>query len=234
MSNQPLNTNGLIMPSDFNQSDYEEVNFRVSEHLLYNQSPGSDFAGGWAAISYRFLACAESDELFTELIKAGATATFRERYIQERELFNFFFNGLSVFESCCYSLFALGASISSSDFPMTSNKELKDINIAKTVERFDVVFKHEKITSQLMRFIQTPDYKEWTEIRNILAHRSAPGRIVSLDVNHKEASSAKLTWKLKNIPLDEKTTSVRRKWLSTTLEVILRDTRLFTEKYFPI
>src|SRR6476661_8824523 len=108
MPSPPLSTVGLAMPDDFPFGPYEAVNARVSSHQVVQAAAYTEFAGAWRAIPYRFYAVADHGDAFTQSIAHhGATVPAPQRYLQERELFNFFVNGLAAIESFCYGLFAI-------------------------------------------------------------------------------------------------------------------------------
>src|SRR4051812_16010084 len=100
-----LTTVGLAAPKDFPFDSYEAVHARVSRQKDYSPAAWSEYAGGWNAVAYRFIACPEHDRSFTQNFRVyGRAPEPPHRYLQERELFGFFVSGQATLESCCYAL----------------------------------------------------------------------------------------------------------------------------------
>src|SRR2546428_9732197 len=137
---QPLTTVGLSVPQDFPAGPYEGIHAVVSKRLLFKDSPGSEYAGAWNAVAYRYLACAESDEAFTKSIVKSASPPPPERYDQERELFSFFLNGLSSIESMCYAFFALASTLRPQEFPFASAQDWRMVTPEATAGAFRQAF----------------------------------------------------------------------------------------------
>jgi hypothetical protein len=177
MANQTLSTTGCVMPSDFNVAAYEAVHQRVSANSHRNQDAWEQYAGAWNGVAYRFLACAESDIAFTTSIRqAGDTPPPLERYLQERELFNFFVTGLASIESLCFGLSAIGSMLAPAKFPMKTLNHLKNIYPKSTATRFASVFSGEPLSATLQHFTATPEFQYLNDIRNsavVICHARA-------------------------------------------------------------
>lgn len=229
MSDRILSTIGLQMTDDFPIDSYKAVHERVCSNSNTESELWSEYAGAWNAIAYRFQALTDHGTAFSESIRrSGDGPPQPERYIQERELFAFFINGLATIESFCYGLFSIGSIVDSVAFPVATPKDLKLINVERTGVEFKKTFPGKGVTMALERLIDSNEYAKWKEIRNILAHRSAPGRIIYLSSGSPAAAAQ---WKI-GIPLDETTTKSRREWLAKTLGVLLQDTDDFTKEVF--
>ncbi len=233
MSNRRVSTVGIVMPSDFAVAPYTAIHARITAKIPTNHIAWSHYAGGWNALAYRFRACAEHDTAFTKsLRRAGAVPPPNERYVQDRELFGFFVTGVSAIESLCYSLFAIGALLNLKEFSISEPRQLKAITPAKTTEQFAKVFPTEAITTTLAGMLGDAQYEQWCTIRNILAHRSAPGRQFTQSFPPQPLDEHVL-WSDGGIPIDIATTSSRRAWLATTLQKLLNATDAFTAYHFP-
>jgi hypothetical protein len=143
-------------------------------------------------------------------------------------LFGFFVTGLSVIESFFYGLHAIAAMTGSSDFPMESDAEHRKVNPENTISRFETAFPAEPILGSFAsirkkdddgKVVNTPPYEEWRDIRNVLAHRSAPGRIITPTTE--PGSQAPDVWRLRDLAIDESLTVSRRQWLAGTLASLL-------------
>lgn len=172
----PIGRNGFTLPDDFPHEPYSAVATHVTNH--WDQSDiRSEFFVAWSAVEYRFRAFAASGAAFMENLNRHGTAPAPEqRYEQERDLFSFFVNGLSVFDCAYYAIFAVGALIAPENFPFVTEEERRDANTSATRNRFLRVFSNEEISRTLQSILNDPSYQDVRTKRNILAHRVQPGR----------------------------------------------------------
>lgn len=225
-----LRSDGLKISPDFPDSSYESTRNQVASKLQNPSHLLDQFLGAWNAVLYRFLACAEHDDQFIVSIqRAGNSPQTVERYNQERELFNFFVNGLATIESLCYGLFAIGSALDVAKFPITSTEDMQAINPQKTAKQFQAAYPSEKLSVAIKAVVDSNEYKEWKDIRNVLAHRSAPGRIFHASSGGRGDDTF---WKLNNVRIDENTTATRRVWLASSVGKVLSEAEDFSKKYF--
>lgn len=218
--NTPLSTNGLLMPLDFPVAQYEFIYKKAEPYAKSMHDIYSQFGGAWNGLAYRFLAATEYEAAFTSsLVKMGSSPEPIERHQQERNLFGFFSNGFSVFDSVFYGLFSLGSLISAKFFPMNTPKDQQKISPPTTAAVMEKAFPKDPINDVLKRIMQDPSYLEWREIRNILTHRAAPGRTFFVSMSSDEVLPDE--WKIKDIPLDEKMAITRRLELARLLSDML-------------
>lgn len=230
MLHRPLSAVDLVMPEDFAAEPYEAIHSRVAIRKENHPDTWAEYSSAWNAVAYRFHACADHDEAYTESIRrAGDSPSQPERYIQEKELFDFFVNGLSAIESLCYGLFAIASMLNEGNFSMTTTKDKKSIKPETTTKQFAEAFPEEDVTHALAQMKCSDEFSQWRRIRNILAHRSAPGRVVYLST---KSSSRPSQWKTIDIQLDEETTASRRKWLAATISRLLKAADRFTKSRF--
>jgi len=174
------------------------------------------------------LSCNNHDKAFTEYIqRAGNAPPPSERYIQESNLFGFFVSGLSTIESLIYGLYAIASIIKVEEFPIATVKDLKSINPEETESKFKNEFKNLSITGFLKRLIDDKNYKEWKDIRNILAYRNSPGRHFFGGENH----SGNALW-INGVHINDKTTSKRFKWFVDVMINLLNEIEIFTADKF--
>ncbi|UCE74598.1 MAG: hypothetical protein JSV56_02550 [Methanomassiliicoccales archaeon] len=224
MTNKPLTTIGLIMPNDFPVSAYEKIHSRITAKQKTHPDSWSLYAGAWNAVAYRFYACVDHDKAFTESVQRGGSSPPQpERYIQEKELFCFFVTGLAVIESFCYGLFAIGSILDKKNFKIGISKELRSISPEKTTRQFLKAFPQDDIARELNQMINAQEFIDWKEIRNILTHRSAPGRLISL-------GREETLW-IKGIQIDINTTTSKLKWLEKTMSDLLKAADTLTNRY---
>lgn len=213
MKRELLTTVGLHMPEDFSAAEYERFWRQVSS--LPSSDAKTEAGFGWNAVAFRFLQTAGSDEAFREsLAEHGDAPPSEERYRQESLLFLFFVAGQASIESFSYALHAACSISNPQSFPMTN---LRDITVGNTSRGCNEAFPNASVTARLSSLRSDPTWKEWIDLRNILAHRSAPGRVVSLSSGSPSAPSMwKVAGKLEIAP---SLTANRRSWLAG----ILRD-----------
>lgn len=222
-----LTTIDIAMPPDFPVTPYEAIHSRmVTKNNTYPNS-WAQYSGAWNAVAYRFLSCAYHSDAFTESVRrVGNSPPSPERCKQEQELFGFFVTGLAAIESLCYGLFAICSILNPREFPITLPSNLRVITPEKTKEKFLSVFPSEALTTALQQMLDSQDFKDWNEIRNILVHRSAPGRnFYEGGHNHGEA-----LW-IRGIQIDTNTTVSRRSWLAGTLSTLLNGADTLTNSH---
>lgn len=228
-------SNGLgdIVPKDFPRDIHKQVALRVfgeaerkgiKPHLL------DHFHDSWLASGYRFCTCVEHDEAFRDSIKrVGVNPNQKEHYIQERELFGFFINGLTVIESLAYSSYILGAMLVENGFPMNAPKL---IQVNHTADKYNKYYPNEPLSNELDQLRNSSDYDEWKKIRNILAHRVIPARKITVTLWPPQLdNSPKASWIDDTLELNANTTLSRRKWLARVADVMILAIDTFTKNH---
>jgi len=224
-SNKTISTIGLEMPADFPSEPYEAINARLVKMKDPFPESWSQFTGGWRAVAIRFLSCIEHDKNFTLSVKKFTNAPQQPgRYIQERELFGFFVTGLSTIESLCYSLYAIASILDQNNFPITE-RELRNVYPETVCLKFYDYYNNENITNELKKLINSQNYKEWKNIKNILAHRSVPGRHFYSGGEY----NGKALW-IDRIEINENTTASRLQWLKNKITTLINAINVFTKK----
>lgn len=228
-NNQPvvLKTNGLVVPRGFPVRPYEIVYQLVAERRgtdpLYEHH-----AGAWNALAYRYRTAVDSGDTFVDCITVhGATPPPEQRYLQERVLFEFFSSGFSVFESAFYGLYTIGALIVPASFPLSSAKDQQSVSPVRARDAFTRAFPEDPILTVFSTLFGDTEYQQWREIRNVLTHRTAPGRRVYVALGSENTPATE--WKLNDRPLDQSITSKGLQELSRLLDYLLTGTAAFAE-----
>lgn len=226
---RPLKTNGLVPAPDFPVEPYEAVHdlvvARWGNHALYE-----DFAGAWNAVSYRFEAAAKSGAEFEDSMRvAGATPTPDERFRQDSALAEFFSGGYSVFESVFYGLHTIGTCLDPSVFSLATPKARQQVSPSHTTAVFKKAFAGDPFITVLDAFATDPAYLEWKEIRNVLTHRTAPGRRMYVGIGVDDAPPTE--WKLNDIPMDETLVPARRAALARLLAHLMDAGAIFLRSW---
>ena len=210
-----LSTNGLIPASEFPAALYEGVHEKVlskwTGHAQYEH-----YAGAWNALAYRFHGAFDAADSFNDsLIKHGPSPEPPDRYWQEQTLFGLFSNGFSTFESYFYAMFGIGAFITAGNFPLSTAKDQQKVSPSQTVAAYKAVFPGDPIVAEFDKLFADPIYQEWREIRNVLTHRTAPGRLMFASIGADD--SPPVEWKLKGIIFDPTFAPTRKAELAKTL-----------------
>ena len=221
----PLTTNGLTPAADFPSEPYEAVHRLVAatwaDHELYEH-----YAGAWNAVAYRFHGAIHAGEEFDRSLAAeGSTPTPAQRYRQDQALAEFFGSGYSTFESIFYSLHTVGAFIDPASFSLATPKARQQVSPSLTATAFKRAFPGDPLLAAVDAFFSDPAYQEWREIRNILTHRTAPGRRMYVGIGSDDAPATE--WKLNNIPMDATLVPARRAALAGAVGALLTAVEAF-------
>jgi hypothetical protein len=227
----PLKTNGLVMPVDFPTAHYNDVFERTLSKVAASPAIHEQFAGAWNAVAYRFQAMADDEMAFTSLVVQTAPKP-EIRCQQESALFGFFCNGFSVFEAAFYGIFALGALLSPTAFPIAAARDQQRISPQSASAAVAKAFPSEPLNVVIASLLSDAQFLEWREIRNVLTHRAAPGRTFFVSIGDPAAAQLPDQWKLKGIPLDDQMALTRRAQLSQQLDQLIDGIRDFTFRHF--
>ncbi len=236
-----VNTIGINMPDDFPTDAYNGVQDRVREYRNRNPDlpPWLEYATGWNAVASRFKTMADADKQFTgQIITQRArqvSLSHDQMQLQEEYLYIFFTNGLSAIESFFYAMFAFGALVYPTKFPMSDYKQLQLINSSLVQKKYASEFPCCPISVVLTSLVSCDAYyKNWRKIRDILAHRLVPRRTIHVHL-HEGSGPDKMVdrpteWG--EIELDERTTGDRRSWLAATLIRCVEAAQTFANDHF--
>lgn len=217
------------LPPDFPQGKYEKIHTKVLQNKNNFQLQYQQFSGGWRSLVYRYLACTKHSDDYIKIIKKDRISpSYFLRYEQERELFNFFTNGLSAIETLGYMLYMICSIDNSNNFKVITKKDLKNIVLNDTVSKLKKFHSVENITKELGKLINCQEYKDWVKVRNVLMHRETPGRIIKLSTKRSKMEQSDL-W-FKGIEIDTQTTVCRLNWLDLNLFKLIELTYDFTNK----
>lgn len=218
------------LPPDFPRDKYEKIHTKVLQYKDNFQLQYQQFSGGWRSLVYRYLACTKHSDDYIKIIKKDRISpSYFLRYEEERELFNFFTNGLSAIETLGYTLYMICSIDNSNDFKVTTKEDLKYIVLKDTVSKLKKFYSVENITKELEKLINYQEYIDWVEVRNVLMHRETPGRIIMASSRKAEKERSDL-W-FKDIAIDTQTTVCRLNWLELYLFKLIELTYDFTNKF---
>jgi hypothetical protein len=217
------------LPSDFDVSTFLAVQGTIGQ--LMQKHPGQlDFCSmGWQGIGYRFLACREASDQYTETVKRYGTGPgWPHRYEQDRSLFTFFVNALSCFECFGFGFWGAAWAVDQPTFPLT---EPRDIALGNLRAKLEANFPGETVTTKLAHLLgpkpkpagsPLSTFDEVKLTRDALAHRVQPGRIFNF--GGRTGDRLKL-WN--PVDLDNETTTSRLAWLSGQINELMDAARQF-------
>ena len=228
----------LSMPTQFDVIKCDEAYSRIISNSNGGKYPEAlkIFNGAWIALAYRVKACDDHKTvLLDSIISSGTSPSFPERYIQERELFNFFISGMSSIECLCFGLHALGSLIDAEKFSLDLSV-LKNTYPHTTRRNYIDRFENATLTTALDNIMQDEMYHQWKEIRIYLFHRTAPGRIHNASVGDPSkvdkpsewgGYEAAVAWK-EGISLEASAFEERFDWLMNAINNLLDGTVIFS------
>jgi hypothetical protein len=225
----PLTTTGIVMPSAFPCASYEAVYARVRAW------PGTDnafrhFGGAFNALSYRFRAAHDLAMTFQQsVVSEGTSPPPEPRYGQERLLFEFYSSCFSVLEAYFFALFAVANILKPPDFPLTTPADEQKVTPANTLKLLATHFAGDPIITALTTLTQSDDYKALRATRNVLTHRTAPGRLMYVSIGEDDAPPTE--WKLDSQPITDDLLVRRMDQLGSVFQSAMAELDKFTQTH---
>lgn len=222
---KPLTTTGIVMPSGFPTQEYERVYGRVVK--AHGSNPGfSHIAGAFSALSYRFRAAHDAAVTFQEHFgREGSSPPPDPRYEQERLLFDCFSSCFSVLEAYFFALFAIASRVAPAGFPLVTPNDEQKVSPARTIAQLTKHFPTDPIVGALQSLTKRPAYRFLRQARNVLTHRTAPGRMMYASIGSDDAPPTE--WKLDGKPITEDLLVGRTAELAT----LLKDAMVTLDKF---
>jgi hypothetical protein len=216
---QTLRAISLPKPTDFPvgpyEAIYEAVTAKYSQHALC-----AHHADAWNALAYRYRETVDAGELFASLLRTHGTAPIPEqRYAQERAVFDFYSSGFSAFECAFYGFYAIGAFLGAGGFTLATERDQQRVSPSSTSAAYTRAFPNDPFSSVLISTLADADFQNWRAVRNVLTHRTAPGRRMYVSIGGDDALPTE--WKLNSMPLDETIAIKGRRNLVRVLETLL-------------
>lgn len=211
---------GIEMPPDFPTTIYNDFTKRAAILVPTTQPMFKHHAGANNAVAYRFRSCAEADEAYSAALASGDGS--EERYRQVGAFFSFFTASLATIESLCYSLYALGQAKGAPGFDLIDGKRDWKVDPGTTQAAFARAFAGSSIAAELAVLASSVEFKALRDIRNVLAHRVEPPRIIELHAGSPLPPPA--PWFLINgdtVRHEPATTAARRAWLAKELHTLI-------------
>jgi hypothetical protein len=223
-------TTGNEVPDDFPIQCYEKIDVNMVSQKESHYELWREFAGAWNSIGYKFIICSEQDQIFTESInRFGSSPVPEERMVQEKSLFFFFVSAQSIFESLGYAIYLTASMKNSNDFPF-KREIITRLSPEITRDKLKKFYPSESLSSDFTKILASTEYSKINEIRNVLIHRTRPGR------NHfmgSEDDRTRIIWLDTEMIIDNQVTASSRLWLSISCEQILKSMNQFVVTLFP-
>lgn len=223
-----------VLPDDFPMQQLEQT-YRVCIDMIGSEKQSARLMGmGFAGVAYRFRTMAENDDIFTaSIIQDGCGPSSNDYYKQITSLYIFFVSGLSCIESFYFAIHSLGHYYRQECFKL-SPKALKKVTCKNVAEDFKRFWNGSNLTLEMTKLVESDEFKEWSEIRNILSHRLVLPREIIFDCQAGSTSANLLRQqagsKGSNNPLNEKATSNRRGWISKQISLLIDSFELFIQE----
>ena len=208
----------LDMPGEFPMAPFMAVQERVASYVDSHNHAFRQYAAAWNGIAWRMRAAAEHADNLEEHLAAvpASKVSVLDRYLEERDLYGFFVNGVSAIDIYFYCVHAMAAILMPDDFPIATDDQMRGVIPVRVGERFWTTYPNDLITAAMVGVLSSVDWAEWTAIRNLLGHRGSPGR----DAYVGGVFDGQVQW-AKGIPIEPGMTREPRKWLSVAMYLLL-------------
>jgi hypothetical protein len=227
---------GLVLPTGFPDGLFEAVKNRIVPSVRNPSQEIDNLCGAHNGVRFRLRACVEYSEDFVKCVrKVGGGPAVEERYRQEKQLFGFFVSGIAALESLNFFLHFAAAHLKPAAFPIRTPEEVRAISRKATMEAFGKEFPGDALSVALSKLAKDPALKEWVAVRNVLADRTVPGRVVYAAGGSACRAVPAPDWKIDpagSIKIEENLTPTRLQWLVGTLADLVLAADPFTRRYF--
>ena len=227
----------LDLPDDFPVAAVDSLHAYLSDRDADapTRPEWKEWSTGLNGLVFRFRACDENGEAVVASLAAGNSPPMPDRYFQERDLFSFFFHGLSAIECLTYGVYFVGSLADPIAFPSDINPRDVVPRLVQDTFTTHTAFGSHRIAKALDALTSADDFKEWGKIRNFLGHRGAPGRTFY----EGGIDAGRVDWELPiaqvNIPkiLQQAEIQRRRDWLGDQIGEICESAHAFAVAHVP-
>jgi hypothetical protein len=226
-----LLTIGIIGDKLFPTEKYNEVQKLVMAKLGHKSSY-DDFSYSWNALGHRFHgAILLSQSLIESLGPPPKAGSMEARHKEDQELFYFFSSSFSSIECLYYSAFAVGE-MTTGKFDFNNPKTQRKIKPDFVIQKFKESLPSTTLASQLEACIlpdsgTTGTYSELVQIRNVLSHRSQPGRTFGWS----GPSDPTTMWHKFELTLSDKLIAKHRDFLGKVTTAIISDLYVYLQDF---
>ena|SRR5437867_894183 len=231
---------GLIVPDDFDVPAFVSVAKVAAAYSQTHAATHRSFAAAWNGLSHRYRAADELNQDFVAAMAAGDGPPMEDRHRQEHALFAFASTALSSLECLCFGAYCLGALGHAAAFSISHERDLR-FYPADVERAFAQSFPTAKLTGSLSSLLAASEFKDLTDLRNVLSHRGTLPRSFFLSVGGGPAAktgayvpsnpkSLSSDWVFDRA-VDKRLTQSLRDWLGVSLADLLPATSDFADSY---
>lgn len=219
---------GFDVPDDFPIKRLEAVHVKADKIHGSQLAVWREWAGGVNGTVYRFMSAAAASDEWADTYSDRPSIDLNIR--QDQLLFEFFAAALSSLECLAYGLAAIGEFLRPTAFTVTQNP--KQITFDFAANTFSKEYPGDPLAQRLQSVNRGAEMKDLRDTRNILVHRSAPGRTFSETLTTSptgdSASIGPTTWL--GQALSAATTQRPRSWIAESLDQILEAAEAFASR----
>jgi hypothetical protein len=169
----------LKLPGWFPIAAYDTVNDVAARHVTSSKDTWHLFASAWTAVARRSRAAEDHANSLIASLASSSAPPPEESFRQDHDLLVMFVSLQSALEATSVATYTIASLVSPLEFPITKSS-VREISLKKAMELYERFFNYEPLTSALKRTATSVEWKEINELRNALAHRGSPPRIVYL------------------------------------------------------
>lgn len=231
-----VETVGLPLGAAFPTASYNKVHSLVVRRGRFGKRLATQWHASWNGVAFRYAALKTHDQAFRDSVSRSGTAPGgEERALQERELFGFFCNAAALFECFGYATYVVLAGCHVPTFTLRTFREQKRVDLPRLLPALRRQLPNDRLTNGIGRLMRSNTLAEIQDVRNYLAHRSAPPRRVFLGT---APDGRPAEWNLRihgrrNIPVNASTTDDRMQWCSAMLSLVTGRLEAFSEARLP-
>jgi hypothetical protein len=190
MSNPISRTLGqLDIPKALPVAEFDLVNQRVSKYAETDKAIWHAFASAWNAVVFRWRAAHEHGSEFIRSVTKSSSPEINERFRQDHNLFVFATSAVSAIECFYFASYCFASLVDSASFPMSKQSDLR-FSRNDVVVGFQKIYSTDSITFLMASSLESSEFHELIDLRNVLAHRGTPPRLHFGSNCHKDAPSA--------------------------------------------
>lgn len=229
-------TLGIAPPQGFDTAAYTAIHDKMRGYNNSHRAAWRSFGSAWNGLLYRHRCAQEHCQTFVELI-GSPNPSFTERYRQDLALFSFFSCALSTLECFSVGAHCIASTINSQAFPVSSDKELREINPGNVARRYGSAFPETAIAETMCEIFQADStYEHIKTQRDYLSHRGTLPR--TLDVGGDDdgkvcipdnAKKPSTDWQFTR-ELNSQTTGEPYRWLEQSIARLLVSMKEFCDQ----
>lgn len=230
---------GFKPPPDFPIESYHAIRQCLNKYANTHKDQVSLFRLGWNGLGYRYRAMVDYEKEFVDSIyRSKKSPSHEELYKQDKALFGFFNNAISIIECFFFSTYCIASIIKLTEFPLTHSNELK-IFPDDVKSKFKRYFKGNNLTIEMEECLSSNTYKQMCRMRIVRFHRGTPPRSIYVGGDKdgeimmpSNPRDPRQQWQF-DLPVDEKITVQFQVWLNDTLKELVESNVDFCTQRLP-